>query len=105
MPISEETREFVDDIDDPVVKMELVHLMSTVDAINAGAGGDLRSEEFCRAFDRSMEGYMTQVALQRASIGRLLDERRQHLGEIAGLKRELDVWVEVQGTKKKVGPE
>jgi len=88
MPISEETREFVDDIDDPVVKMELVHLMSTVDAINAGAGGDLRSEEFCRAFDRSMEGYMQQVSNQRASISRLLAVRDEQMKTIKRLQSE-----------------
>lgn len=103
--ISDETREFIDDIDDPVIKMELVHLTATVDAINAGTGGDLRSEEFCRAFDRSMEGYMAQVSNQRASIGRLLVERRQNLKTIRDLVTAGDRMKELLDGVRKIGPE
>jgi hypothetical protein len=102
--ISDATREFVDDIDDPVIKMELIHLMATVDAIHAGTGGDLRSEEFVRAFDRSMEGYMQQVAKQKESINRLLDERRQLMAMCRNLQTQLN-YANASNRPRMVGPE
>jgi hypothetical protein len=103
--ISNETREFVDDIDDQVIKAELVHVISTVDAIEAGAGKDERSEEFVKAFNRSVEGYQGAIRNQHASINRLLDERRQSFTRISQLEEGLAAERSWRERKVKVGPE
>lgn len=102
--ISKELQQFIDEaVDDEEIHSQLISLVSKVGMIEEGHKG-LDATRRAEAYDRMVAGYDKAIRNQRDSINRLLEERRQHLAEIAGLRRELDVWVEAN-TKTKVGPE
>jgi aspartate/glutamate racemase len=88
MPTSKETQEFIDDIDDPMVKVELLQMCAAVAAVEGGFG-DQATQDFVASFNAAQKGQLEQVANQKASINRLLDERRQNLGRINELERRL----------------
>jgi len=99
LKVPKNVTDFVDEIDDAYIRTKLQQLIAAYEE------PDLNFVKQVEMVEKATERWQLAVMNQRDSISRLLAERDRHLGEIAGLRRELDVWVEVQGTKRKVGPE
>jgi uncharacterized protein YpuA (DUF1002 family) len=87
--ISQETREFVDDIDDEAVKNELSIALNMLEMIDAGTKGSEDDRKFAEAFDNAISGLYGANARQKESINRLVDERRQLLKMNANLQTQL----------------
>lgn len=100
--ISKELREFIDDIDDQVVKAQLTALVSKVDLIEDGHKG-LNASHRAEAYDRMVAGYDQAIRNQKASINRLLDERRKLMDDNAYLSKAVAL-LQVDPAKV-VGPE
>jgi hypothetical protein len=102
--VSEELHEFIDDIDNQVVKTELMRLISIAATVDAGTAPEAQTR-LAQALERITATYDEAIRKQRASINRLLGYNADAGIRVRNLEREVARLQDQINSKAKVGPE